>query len=127
MQHLHPFVRDGCAGLLADGHHAQAIEEAAKAVLEYLRRRTGIKLDGASLAEHVFSVNKPLLAFGDLTDENTKNEQIGFMEMLKGLAKGVRNPFAHTHGRKEEFQVAFEYLVFASLLCRRIDEANPPP
>jgi uncharacterized protein (TIGR02391 family) len=105
----------------------QAIEEAAKAVLEYLRGKTGLKLDGVSLAEHVFSANKPLLAFGDLSDENTKNEQIGFMEMLKGLAKGVRNPFAHTHGRKEEFQTAFEYLVLTSLLCRKIDQASPPP
>ena len=45
------------------------------------------------------------------------------MEMLCAFAKGVRNPLAHTHGRSEEAQKAFEYLVMASLFCRRIDDA----
>ena len=125
IDHLHPFVREGCAQLLMDSHHAQAIEEAAKAVFQYMRNKTGLTTDGAALAEAAFSLRSPILAFGDLSDENVKNEQLGFMEILKGFAKGVRNPFAHSHGRKEEFQRAFEYLVFASLLCRRIDEASP--
>lgn len=125
LDHLHPFIREGCASLLQDGHHAQAIEEAAKAVFQYLRNKTGLASDGASLAEATFSLRSPILAFGDLSHENARNEQLGFMEMLKGLAKGVRNPLAHTHGRKEEFQKAFEYLALASLLCRRIDDASP--
>jgi len=125
LDHLHPFIREGCARLLQDGHHAQAIEEAAKAVFQYLRNRTGLTADGANLAEAAFSLKSPILAFGDLTDENIRNEQLGFMEILKGVAKGVRNPLAHTHGRKEEFQKAFEYLALASLLCRRIDDASP--
>jgi len=125
LDHLHPFIREGCAKLLQDGHHAQAVEEAAKAVFQYLRSNTGLTSDGVNLAEAAFSLKSPILAFGDLADENTRNEQLGFMEMLKGLARGVRNPLAHTHGKKEEFQKAFEYLAFASLLCRRIDEASP--
>jgi uncharacterized protein (TIGR02391 family) len=127
LDHLHPFIRQGCTQLLIDGHHAQAIEEAAKAVFQYVRDKSGLTLDGAGLAEAAFSLKTCILAFGDLSHENIKNEQLGFMEILKGLAKGVRNPFAHTHGRKEEFQTAFEYLVFTSLLCRRIDEASPSP
>jgi uncharacterized protein (TIGR02391 family) len=125
IDHLHLFVRRGCAQLLVDGHHAQAIEEVAKAVFQYMRNKTGLTTDGAALAEAAFSLRSPILAFGDLSDENVKNEQLGFMEILKGFAKGVRNPFAHSHGRKEEFQRAFEYLVFTSLLCQRIDEASP--
>ncbi|MBE0582664.1 MAG: TIGR02391 family protein [Desulfofustis sp.] len=125
LSHLHPFISGGCSQLFIDGHYAQAVEEAAKAVFQYIRNKTGLSGDGANLAQNAFSLKSPTLAFSDLSDENKQNEQIGFMEMLKGFAKGVRNPLAHTHGRQEEVQKAFEYLVFASLLCRRIDDASP--
>jgi len=125
LDHLHPFILAGCSQLFIDGHYTQAVEEAAKAVFQYVRNVTGLTEDGATLAQNAFSLNNPILAFTDLADENKKNEQVGFMEILKGLAKGVRNPLAHTHGKKEEAQKAFEYLVLASLLCRRIDDAKP--
>jgi len=44
--------------------------------------------------------------------------------MLKGYIKGVRNPLAHTHGKQEEMNKAFEFLVMASLFCRRIDDSG---
>jgi uncharacterized protein (TIGR02391 family) len=121
---LHPFIERGCAQLFIDSHYTQAVEEAAKAVFQYIRDKTGLNSDGAALVQTAFSVQSPVLAFSDLSDENKKNEQVGFMEMLKGLAKGVRNPLAHTQGQKEEAQKAFEYLVLASLFCRRIDDAT---
>ncbi len=37
IDHLHPFVRDGCAQLLMDGYHAQAIAELGKRVEQGLR------------------------------------------------------------------------------------------
>jgi len=123
--HLHPFIANGCTNLYVDGHYAQAVEESAKAVSEYLRKVTGLKGDGAALAQQAFSVKNPIVAFSDLSDETKKNEQVGYMEMLSAFAKGVRNPFAHTHGKLEEAQKAFEYLVLASLFCRRIDDARP--
>jgi uncharacterized protein (TIGR02391 family) len=101
------------------------VEEGAKGVLQYLRNKSGLSLDGAPLIDAAFSVNKPILAFSNLSDETKRNEQVGFMEMLKGFTKGVRNVLAHTHDKKEEAQRAFEYLVTASLFCRRIDEASP--
>jgi uncharacterized protein (TIGR02391 family) len=92
---------------------------------KYLRDATGLKLDGAQLAQNAFSLKSSILAFSDLSDETKRNEQLGFMEMLAAFAKGVRNPLAHTHGKLEEQQKAFEYLCLASLFCRRIDDARP--
>lgn len=125
--HLHPYIAEGCAQLFVNGHYAQAVEESAKAVFEYLRQATGLTTDGSALAQVAFSVKNPILAFSDLSDETKRNEQVGFMEMLAAFAKGVRNPLAHTHGKLEESQKAFEYLAFASLFCRRIDDATPKP
>jgi uncharacterized protein (TIGR02391 family) len=125
LTHLHPYIAKGCAKLFIDEHYAQAVEESAKAVFQYLREATGLKLDGAQLAQQSFSLKKPILAFSDLSDESKQNEQLGFMEMLAAFTKGVRNPLAHTHGKLEEQQKAFEYLCLASLFCRRIDDARP--
>jgi uncharacterized protein (TIGR02391 family) len=121
LEHLHLYIAKGCSRLFVDGHYAQAVEESAKAVFQYLREITGLTLDGAALAQQALSVKNPILAFSDLADETKRNEQIGFMEMLAAFAKGVRNPLAHTHGKLE----AFEYLCLASLFCRRIDDATP--
>lgn len=127
LDHLHPYIAKGCSKLFIDEHYAQAVEESAKAVFQYLREVTGLKLDGAVLAQTAFSVNKPMLAFSDLSDDTKRNEQFEFMEILAAFAKGVRNPLAHTHGKLEEQQKAFEYLCLASLFCRRIDDASPKP
>lgn len=127
LAHLHPYIAAGCSKLFVDGHYAQAVEESAKAVFQYLRQATGLTFDGAALAASAFSVKAPVLAFSDLADETKRNEQVGFMEMLSAYAKGVRNPLAHTHGKLEEAQKAFEYLALASLFCRRIDDASPKP
>ena len=125
LDHLHPFIAHGCSQLYLDGHYAQAVEEASKAVSEYIRKATGLTTDGVALAQTAFSPKNPMLAFSDLADETKRNEQIGFMEMLVGFAKGIRNPLAHTHGKLEEAQKAFECLVMASLFCRRVDDATP--
>jgi uncharacterized protein (TIGR02391 family) len=127
LNHLHPYIARGCSKLFVDGHYVQAVEESAKAVFQYLREATGLTLDGSALATQAFSVKNPVLAFSDLSDDTKKNEQVGFMEMLSAFAKGVRNPLTHTHGKFEEAQKAFEYLVLASLFCRRIDDASPKP
>jgi uncharacterized protein (TIGR02391 family) len=127
LDQLHPFIAKGCSQLFIDGHYAQAVEESAKAVFQYIRDITGLTGDGAVLAQAAFSVNRPILAFSDLSDQTKKDEQVGFMEMLSAFSKGVRNPLAHTHGKLEEAQKAFEYLVLASLFCRRIDGASPKP
>ena len=127
LSHLHPYIEKGCSQLFIDGHYAQAVEESAKAVFQYIREITGLTTDGSALAQTAFSVKAPMLAFSDLANETKKNEQVGFMEMLSAFSKGVRNPLAHTHGKLEEAQKAFEYLALASLFCRRIDDASPKP
>lgn len=110
--------------MFEDGYYTHVIEESVKAVFEYIRRKTGLKLDGTKLINEVFSTDNPILSFGDLDNESIRNEQVGFMQMLKGLFQGVRHPLAHTQGKKEKMIKAFEYLVMASLFCRRIDDTN---
>jgi uncharacterized protein (TIGR02391 family) len=126
---LHPYISSCSSALFEDEHYSQAAGEATKAVFQYLRDRTGLDADGTRLAQQAFSEKAPILVFSDLGTETKKNEQVGFMEMLVGYAKGIRNPLAHSLGgaqkeRTAAMREAFEYLVLASLLCRRIDESH---
>lgn len=116
LNHLHPYIALGCAKLFVDGHYAQAVEESAKAVFQYLREATQLLPDGLSPCNPGIQYQEPHARFlSDLSDETKKNEQVGFMEMLSAFAKGVRNPLAHTHSKLKEAQKAFEYLALASL------------
>jgi len=124
LDNLHPIIIKSSKQLYLDQHYQNSIEEAIKAINQYIRDKTGIQMDGANLIDKVFSVNKPVLSFSDLSTETQRNEQVGFMEMLKGFIKGVRNIFAHNPATDIDSSVAFEYLVMASLFCKRIDQTK---
>jgi hypothetical protein len=63
---LHPRIADVATDLLHDGYHWEAVFAAAKALVNYVKERSGRHdLDGAPLVRAVFSRNNPLLAFND--------------------------------------------------------------
>jgi uncharacterized protein (TIGR02391 family) len=57
--------------------------------------------------------------------ESGKNDQKGFLQIYQGAFLGVRNPKAHSLAHDLDQIKAAQYLVFASLLARRVDEAKP--
>jgi uncharacterized protein (TIGR02391 family) len=136
LNHLHPEIQKYCVQLFLDSHYSQSIEAAVKTVNRYIKKKVGSslahihKLDGDGLYTEVFSSSKPVLSFSGLSsiDKNENltlyNEQQGFMTLLQGFSRGVRNVLAHNIVEDENPQKAFEYLVMASLFCRRIDDTK---
>lgn len=123
--HLHPRIIQASSQHFANGNFREAIFNAYVSVFDFIRERTGVDADGLPLAESVFSVSNPTLALNKLISETDKNEQIGFILLLQGAFKGIRNPKAHTLNHQAiSDQKAFEYLAFASLLTRRIEESK---
>lgn len=89
---LHPEIARAASELYLNGHYANAIEDAVKALNAFVRLRSGVEdRDGDALMSFVFSVKDPILAFNELKDENDRNEQKGFMMMLSG-AVARRSP-----------------------------------
>lgn len=123
---LHETIREHAYEQFRIGHYRDAVFNSIVAVFDLLRDRTGLQLDGAALATQAFSVAKPHIVVGDISTENGRNEQVGFMMMLQGAYSAVRNPKAHTLRQETPSVVAAQYLVFASLLARRISEASIP-
>lgn len=121
---LHPRILEVSQRLFADGHHWPAVFEATKALMSFIRERSGrMDLDGANLARTVFSKNNPILAFNELETQTDQDEQEGMMHLFTGAVLGIRNPGGHKV-QEGPPQRAFEYICFLSLLAYRVQEAK---
>jgi uncharacterized protein (TIGR02391 family) len=120
---LHPVIAEAANKLYLDGHYANAIEDAVKALNNLVRMRSGEVLDGMALMQKVFSPNAPILKFNPMADQTDKDEQQGFMMMFAGAVTGLRNPRAHKL-IKDDPEQALEFIAFVSLLAKLLDGAK---
>lgn len=123
---LHPKIVESSYTQFRSGLFRDAVFNAFVAVFDLIREKTKIDRDGTDLVAEVFSLSNPKLIFSSLKNESGRNEQKGFIQILQGAYQGVRNPKAHSlESDLNEFKTV-QYLVFASLLARRIVEAYKP-
>lgn len=120
---LHPDIERAAGQLYRDGHYANAIVDAVKALNNLVRLRSGEEKDGTSLMEYVFGPKTPILKFNNLADQSDVDEQKGFMMMFSGAVAGLRNPRAHKF-IKDDPERALEFIAYISLLAKLLDEAN---
>lgn len=121
---LHPEIELAVGTLYKNGHYANAVEDAAKALNALVRLRSGIEdKDGTSLMEASFSPKSPILKFNSLTDLSDIDEQKGFMMMFSGAVAGLRNPRAHKI-IKDDPEMALEFIAYISLLAKLVDKST---
>jgi uncharacterized protein (TIGR02391 family) len=121
---MHPWIIEHSFEQYRNGHLRDAVLNAFIALGDLIRERTGIKLDGAPLAAQALSLKNPILLLSEVETESGQNDQVGFMQILQGAFTGIRNPPAHSVKHDFTERKAAQYLVFASLLARRITEAT---
>lgn len=128
---LHPKVVEVARRLYANGHYAQAIEEAYKAVIEFVKEKASSYLedtvDGTKLMGDVFQVGNPMIKLNKLLSHTDRSEQEGFTLLFKGAAMGIRNRKAHGNVIMTDPYKTLEYLGFASLLMKKADEGELVP
>lgn len=108
------------------GQPAVAILEAFKAVALRVKELTGGTTrarDGTPLMAEAFKETHPLLQINDGAADGERDEREGFKVIFMGAQLGVRNPKAHDPLMDIDENRALEYLAFASLLMRRLDDA----
>jgi uncharacterized protein (TIGR02391 family) len=121
---LHSRIRDVSRELFMDGHPWEAVFAASKALINYVKERSGRHdLDGAPLVRAVFSKNAPVLAFNALADQTDLDEQEGMMHLFEGAVLAIRNPGGHSFPEGPG-QRAIEYISLLSLLAYRLQEAK---
>ncbi|HSZ65634.1 MAG TPA: TIGR02391 family protein [Xanthobacteraceae bacterium] len=124
---LHPRVADVARDLFADGHHFEAVFAASKALVNFVKERSGqYDLDGAALMRTVFSKNNPILVFSDLADQTDLDQQEGLMHLFEGAVLSIRNPGGHAFPEGTERR-AIEYISLLSLLAYLVQEARKRP
>lgn len=121
---LHPSIVASSYDLFQNGHLRDAVLNSVLAIFDLIRERTGIDADGNALVSRAFSLQDPYIVFGDLDTESGQNEQKGFIQLLNGTYQGIRNPKAHSLDSDLTPINACQYLVYASLLARRLSEAR---
>lgn len=121
---LHTRIASVCSDLYKDGHYTQAVFDASKALVNFVKERSGRHdLDGVSLMTNVFSKNNPILAFNDLSDQSDFDEQEGMMHLFMGAVLGVRNPRGHSL-LTDSPEEALEFIGLISLLANRVEKAK---
>lgn len=111
--------------LFRDGHYKQAALEAYIRVIDQVKTRSGLALDGDSLMNQAFGCENrtPPLKFNSLSTEAERDEQKGFLFLFKGIV-GLRNSKAHSNRLFNDPSRAHEYLALASLLMRVLELAT---
>jgi uncharacterized protein (TIGR02391 family) len=116
--------------LYRDRHYKQAALEAYIRVIDEVKVKSGLGLDGDSLMNNAFGCDNrtPIIQFNNLQTEAERDEQKALMFFFKGIV-GLRNSKAHSNQLFNDPHRAHEYLALASLLMRLLEIAvvNPPP
>lgn len=123
LERLHSRVLSVSGALYTDGHYAQAILEAFKAVEVRVREMSGLDASGADLMGKAFGAHPRIRVAGGKS-QSERDEQEGFKLLCMGAIRGIRNPKSHEIVNQDDPQRALEYLAFASLLMRRLDDAE---
>ena len=79
---LHPRILEVSEELFVDGHHWEAVFAASKALMNYVKERSGSELDGTKLMYAVFSRTTPILSFNELAGQTDGDVQEGIMHQL---------------------------------------------
>jgi len=121
---VHPEVLKYCRAELMHDNYFHAVFEATKGLFQRIRDMTGVQLDGAALIDHVFAIDRPLLALNSLRTESERSEHKGFALLLKGCFGAIRNPRAHEPKILWEGEDdAVDWFTLLSLLHRKLDAA----
>jgi uncharacterized protein (TIGR02391 family) len=121
---LHPIIIAASYPQFQAGQYRDAVLNSIIGLCDHIRKVTGIKKDGAALVNDVFGGDTPLMIFSETDTESGKKDQAGLHKIFLGACQGIRNPKAHSLDHDLTKIKAAQYLVFASLLARRVDEAK---
>jgi uncharacterized protein (TIGR02391 family) len=120
IHNLHPSVQKVAGRLFSDRHYRQAILDTYILLVNKVKEKSGQRdLDGVHLMQKVFSPKNPVIKVSDDPDE-----QQGFMWLFSGAVMAIRNPKAHRLIEQKDPHRALEWLSFASVLMRILDDAK---
>ena len=124
---LHPRVIHLGKPRFKKGFYADSVSvclrEINAIIKDYVRQSINEELDGAKLMTRAFSLNNSIIRLGDLTTENGRNIQLGYMKIFEGAMIGIRNPKAHSNLDPDK-KKTIHLLFLVSFMFVKLDEAG---
>lgn len=121
---LHPKVIQSSLRHYEDQDYREAVLNGMLTLTETIREKSGMDGDGVPLVSRVFKPEDPVLTFSDIANISGRDEHEGFHKIMLGAFQGVRNPKSHRLFSDLTAQSTAQYLVFISLLVRRVEESS---
>jgi uncharacterized protein (TIGR02391 family) len=121
---FHPKVVEASKDCFIAGNYREAILNAFITLIDYVKERTKLITDNKDLMAKAFNLNNPVIKLNSLKEQYERDEQEGFRFLYMGAAVGIRNPKAHKLIPQSNPLHTLEYLAFASLLMRRVEEGE---
>lgn len=121
----HAEVRQRTLQLFRDGHYVSAVREAAVALFDIVRRKSGVKEDGTTLVQRAFRGSARVLQFVNIAPAHVTNADDGLIGHLESFAKHTRKIQMHSSVELTEQ----EALIQINLACYLADhvERNAVP
>lgn len=123
---IHPEITAVARSRYESGHYADSVEAALKEINSRMKavvkQQTGQEFDGADLMNRAFSPKNPILTLDDLSTEDGKNIQQGYMQIFAGAMMGARNPKAHSNIVLSP-EEATDHLFLVSLMLKKFEAA----
>jgi uncharacterized protein (TIGR02391 family) len=121
---LHAEIARASAKLFEDGHYANAVEDACKALDLLVKLRSGRSdPSGTELMQLVFSQKNPILKFNEQKTDSEKSEQLGMQFLYSGAMLAMRNTRAHGLVQ-DDAEHAVDCLSFLSMLAKSLDRTE---
>jgi uncharacterized protein (TIGR02391 family) len=128
-QQIHPTVRLASESIFASGHFAPSVLQAFitlnARVKEYVRSKGVEPKDGTALMRQAIALEAPLIRIPSPSVDSAREIQEGYQHLFAGAMLAVRDPKAHAPFEITADQ-ATHLLFLASLLMRKLDEAEVP-
>ncbi len=121
---IHPKIQDIVKPLFFNSLFSEAVLKAFIELNDIIKQDykliSNTELDGDKLMRTVFTINNPIFHLTDLSTQNGRDIQQGYMDLFAGSIKGIRNPKAHKNIKIESIE-ALEKIILASHLLKVYD------
>jgi uncharacterized protein (TIGR02391 family) len=121
---FYPRVVEASRPCFVSGNYREAILNAFIALIDYIKEKTKLTTDTKDLMTKAFNLDNPVIKLNSLKEQYERDEQEGFRFLYMGAVVGIRNPKAHKLIPQSNPLHTLEYLAFASLLMRRVEEGE---
>lgn len=107
------------------GNYSHAVLDAMHFLSNFLREKSGVDGDGATLVGQALGGDSPRLRINKLQTETERNEQRGIESILRGMYQAIRNP--RSHEQVEDSQETTDaIIVFVNYLLGVIEKSEEP-